>query len=75
MKKRSILKHMKRVKFEFSEYVDASFQTLCSRFVSLPVAIDIMMNFLSEGVKIIFRYSYAILKQQKQFVKSIQDPN
>jgi len=53
---------MKKIKFEFSEYVDVAFKTMCSRFVSLPVAIEIMMMFLNEGVKIIFRYTYSILK-------------
>ena len=46
-----------------------------TRFVSLPVAVDIMMMFLLEGTKIIFRYTYAILKCQKKFVKSCSDPN
>lgn len=31
--------------------------------------------FLQEGTKIIFRYTYAILKCQKKFVKSCTDPN
>lgn len=53
---------MKKIKFEFNEYVDVAFKTLCQRFVSLPVAIEIMMMFLNEGVKIIFRYTYSILK-------------
>lgn len=61
-KKRSLLKHMKKINFEFNDYVDAAFKTMCSRFVPLPVAIEIMMMFLNEGVKIIFRYTYSILK-------------
>ena len=32
------------------------------------------MMFLQEGTKIIFRYTYAILKCQKKFVKSCTDP-
>ena len=66
--------HMKKINFEFSEYVDHSFKTMCTEFVSLPVALDILMMFLIEGTKIIFRYTYAILKCSKSFVKSSSDP-
>lgn len=73
-KKRSVLKHMKKINFEFSEFVDASFRTMCTEFVPLPVAIDVLMMFLLEGTKIIFRYTYAILKCSKAFLKAHTDP-
>lgn len=61
-KKRSVLIHLNKVGFEFTKYVDVSFKSFLTRFVSLPVSIDILMMFLQEGTKIIFRYTYAILK-------------
>lgn len=69
-KKRSTLRHMKKINFEFNQYADASFRTLGTQFLSLPVAVDMLMMFLAEGTKIIFRYTYAILKCNKAFVKS-----
>lgn len=47
---------------------------MCTHFLPLPVAIEVLMMFLIEGTKIIFRYSYAILKCQKGFVKNHTDP-
>ena len=32
------------------------------------------MSFMAEGVKIIFRYTYAVMKYYKHFIKSIKDP-
>jgi hypothetical protein len=61
-KKRSVLIHLNKIGFEFSKYVDTSFKTFMTHFVNLPTALDILMMFLLEGTKIIFRYTYAVLK-------------
>ena len=68
-KKRSVLLHMNKIGFDFSKFVDNSFKSMLGQFVSLPVALDILMMFMIEGVKIIFRYTYAILKVHKAYVK------
>jgi hypothetical protein len=46
-----------------------SFKSLGGRFVPLPIALDILMMYLVEGVKILFRFTYAILKVNKSFIK------
>jgi hypothetical protein len=61
-KKRSILKHLNEIGFDFSAYVDKAFKSIMGYFVTINVGVDIMMMFLVEGVKIIFRYTYAIMK-------------
>lgn len=61
-KKRSILKHLNEIGFDFSTYVDKAMKSIMAYFVPINVGVDIMMMFLVEGVKIIFRYTYAILK-------------
>jgi hypothetical protein len=66
--------HMKKIGFDFSKYVDTAFKTFCTAFLPLPIAIEVLMMFLIEGTKMIFRYAYAILKTQKSFVKSHADP-
>lgn len=38
-------------------------------FVPLPVALDILMMYLTEGNKILFRYAYAVLKVNKNYIK------
>lgn len=65
---------MNKIGFDFNKFVDASFKSLCSNFVPLPIAIDILMAYLVEGVKVIFRYTYATMKSHKDFIKSCTDP-
>lgn len=67
--KRSILIHMNKIGFDFNKFVDTSFKTLIAYFVPLPMALDILMAFLVEGVKVIFRYTYAVMKCHKHFIK------
>jgi hypothetical protein len=70
---RSILKHMQQINFDFFKLVDLSFRTLLGHFVSLPIALDVLMSFLVQGIKMVFRYTYAIVKLNKAFIKSIGD--
>jgi len=42
---------------------------MLTNFVPLPVALDILMMYLIEGNKILFRYTYAILKVNKNYIK------
>ena len=65
---------MNRIGFDFSKFVDTSFKTTLTHFVSLPIAIEILMMFMIEGVKILFRYTYAVMKCNKQFIKKCTDP-
>lgn len=65
---------MNKIGLDFNKFVDISFKSLVSHFVSLPVAIDILMMYLIEGVKILFRYTYGILKVHKSFVKKCTNP-
>lgn len=66
--------HMNKIGFDFNKFVDVSFKSMIGHFVSLPIAIDILMMFLVEGVKILFRYTYAVLKAHKGFVKKVANP-
>jgi hypothetical protein len=68
-KKRSVLLHLNKINFDFNKLVDVSFRTLLTAFLPLPVAIDILFMFLVEGNKIIFRFTYALLKCQKKYIK------
>jgi hypothetical protein len=43
-------------------------------FLSLPNMIEFTFLFLSEGVKMLYRYTYAIVKCHKDFFKSINNP-
>ncbi len=71
--KRSIIEHFKNISFDFSRYVDMSFKTMTFYFLPINVAFDVMMCFLAEGVKVIYRFTYAILKMNKEFIKSIDN--
>jgi hypothetical protein len=72
-KKRSLMIHFKKIGFDFSRYVDASFKTMTFHFLPLQIAFDVMMNFLAEGVKIIYRYTYGLLKYMKDFIKTLDN--
>ena len=52
---------------------DASFITMTFHFLPLQIAFDVMMNFLAEGVKIIYRYTYGLLKYMKDFIKTLDN--
>jgi hypothetical protein len=69
-KKRSVLLHFNKIGFDFNRYIDMAFKSLLSYFVPLPVAVEVLMMFLVEGNKILFRYAYALLKCNKKFIKS-----
>lgn len=72
--KRSVLQHMGKIGFDFSKYVDVAFKTLLTSFVSLPIAIDILCMYLVEGVKVLFRFTYAVMKCNKAFIKKCNNP-
>jgi hypothetical protein len=61
-KKRSLAAYMSSIGFEFRSYSAQSFDSLCSRFLPLFIETDMILMYLVEGVKILFRYSYAVLK-------------
>ena len=65
---------MNKISFDFNKFVDICFKSTITHFVSLPIALDILMMFMIEGVKIFFRYTYAVMKCNKQLIKSIRDP-
>lgn len=64
---------MHDINFDFYKLVDFSFRTLLGHFVSLPIALEVLMSFLVQGIKMVFRYTYAIVKLNKAFIKSIGD--
>jgi hypothetical protein len=72
--KRSVLLHMNKIGFDFNKYVDVCFKSILTHFVSLPIALDILMMFMIEGVKILFRYTYAVMKCNKGFIKKVNSP-
>jgi hypothetical protein len=72
--KRSVLLHMNKIGFDFSKYVDTCFKSTLTYFLSLPIAVEILMMFMIEGVKILFRYTYAVMKCHKTFIKKCNNP-
>jgi hypothetical protein len=68
-KKRSLATHMSQIGFELRNYSSAAFDTIGARFLPLYVAIDVLLMYLVEGVKMIFRYAFAIMKTKKDFIK------
>ena len=68
--KRSVLLHLNAINFDFNKLVDVSFRTLLTAFLPLSAAIDILLMFLVEGNKIIFRFTYALMKVHKKYIKS-----
>ena len=66
---------MSQIRFELRDYSSAVFDTIGARFLPLYIASDVMLMYIIEGVKIIFRYANAVLKTHKDFIKkSCTDP-
>jgi hypothetical protein len=71
MGKRSILEHFMKLKQNFDTFVEESFNSFFMDFVTPSVALDILMSFLAEGMKIVFRFTYAVLKLHKNQIKNV----
>ena len=65
---------MQKIDFDLNKFVDLSFKSLGGYFITLPIALDLLMAFLTEGVKIVFRFTYALMKYHKQLIKSCKSP-
>lgn len=70
---RSIIVYCRQNQFDFTKLVDAGFRNLMTNYLQLDNMTDLIMVFLSEGQKSLFRYNYAILKLHKDFIKSGKD--
>lgn len=69
--KRSVLMHLKSINFDFYKFIDVSFRSLLGKFVPITVALDVLMAYLTQGMKALFRYTYAIMKHHKAYIKMI----
>lgn len=69
--KRSVLLHLQTINFDFYKLIDVCFRSLLGRFVPITIALDVMMAYLTQGMKGLFRYTYAIMKYHKEFIKTI----
>ena len=62
---------MNRINFDLKNFSEVAFDSLTTEFLPLYIATDFLLMFLVEGVKVVFRYSYAILKVHKNFIKTV----
>ena len=75
MKNRSLQKHFQSIGFDINLLIDACFKDFLTNFLTLPLILDVFLLFLVEGVKVLYRYTYAILKHHKEFIKTkCKDP-
>jgi hypothetical protein len=70
---RSLLVYCRENQFDFTKLVDSGFRNLMTNYLDLGNMTDLVMVFLSEGQKSLFRYQYAILKLHKDFIKGGKD--
>ena len=70
---RSLLVYCRDNHFDFTQLVDSGFRTLMTNYLNLDNMTDLILVFLSEGQKSLFRYLYAILKIHKDFIKNNKD--
>jgi hypothetical protein len=69
--KRSVLLHLQTINFDFYKLIDVCFRSLLGKLVPITIALDVMMAFITQGMKGLFRYTYAIMKYHKDFIKLI----
>lgn len=72
-KKRSVVTHCQKVGFDFTQFVDSCFRHFLTDFLPLSSLLDILLIFLVEGVKSLFRMTYAISKLHKDKIKTFKD--
>ena len=72
-KKRSIILHCTRIGFDFTQFVDSCFRNLMTNFLPLSSLLDVLIIYLTEGIKGLYRLTYAIAKHNKAFIKTISD--
>ena len=73
-KKRSIIKHCREISIDYTRYVDGCFRHFLCDYLSLGNLLDFTMIFLVEGQKAIYRFTYAITKIHKDWIKTQTDP-
>ena len=71
-KRRSVINHCRNIGFDFTQFVDSCFRHFLTDFVPLSSLLDLVMIFLVEGIKSLFRMAYSITKMNKDFIKTIQ---
>lgn len=74
-KQRSILKHCMGIGFDYTQYVDSCFRHFLTDFLPFGTLLDVLLIFISEGIKSLFRFTYAICKVNKDFIKTITEPS
>ena len=72
-KKRSVVTHCRKIEFDFTQYVDSCFRHFMTDYLPLSSLIDVMVIFLVEGIKSLFRMSYAVVKLHKDHIKTFND--
>ena len=70
-KKRSVINHCRNIGFDFTQFVDSCFRNFLTDYVPLSSQLDLLMIFLVEGIKSLFRMIYSITKLNKDFIKTI----
>ena len=74
-KKRSILLHCRAIGFDYTQYVDSCFRRFMCDYLTLGNMFDFTMVFLLEGQKAIYRFTYALTKIHKDWIKEQKDPS
>lgn len=74
-KKRSLLNHCMQVHFDMTQLVDNCMRFFMSDFLTFNSLIEFTFIFLSDGIYALYRYIYAVLKANKLFIKTLDDPS
>lgn len=73
-KNRSLLEHCKAIKFDLTQFVDKCMRFFLCDFLTLPAVIEFTFVFLTDGVRALYRYIYALVTVHKDFLNSLRDP-
>lgn len=70
-KKRSVLTHCNEIGFDFTQYVDSCFRNFLTDYLPLSSLLDCILIYLVEGIKSLYRFTYAVTKTHKEMIKTI----
>lgn len=66
-----MLTHCTNIGFDFTQFVDSCFRNFLTDYLPLSSLIDCLLIYLVEGIKSIYRFTYAVTKTHKAMIKTI----
>mmetsp|Transcript_44325 Transcript_44325/g.60122 ORF Transcript_44325/g.60122 Transcript_44325/m.60122 type:complete len:87 (+) Transcript_44325:644-904(+) len=65
---KKVLNHFQKIDFDPTRIIDETYRTLLSSLLPLDNTIEIVYMFIMEGNKLLYRFTYALLRLNRKFI-------